>query len=472
MLVDGNPSSCRGKNCSFNFTEALTPVLLSISPTQGQGGTTTIIQGSDFGSDQSKLSVFLGSAPCEILACNDTAIECVACRHVAGTYQVIVSVEGTGRALALGGDALCFTYLLTLGSIMPTAGGVTGGYLINITGEGFLDFTNDDNGLGGFFGARFSSLPWFRHGLGMPDMGNLGHLNLCHDLNLPRLEQNLKDVFYCLSKSVETDFGGKGDEGNGGFSLGFQCKDSSFNLSKVLELFPAHVLVGDSPCLIMEAALDRITCVATIASPGLRDISVSIFDQQETVTNAFLVDADQTPIVTSVSPPAGPVSGGTVLTLTGDRFTTESNSNVTVTIGRTECAVESANATVVVCVVPPHKPSVSPIFLVSTASGSVAGLDSSLDSPNIENLFPSFERVLSAGPLGSVAAGSVGGGSEVVIPGAGFVAEDLVAFVGGNRADVLSVQEDSLVMVTPTSATTKQLYLTTIEVTGEQETCI
>lgn len=458
VLFDNIPSSCRSKQCSFNFTEVLTPMVHTVSPTQGQGGTTITIQGISFGEDTDRLYVSIGGVECEVLVSDSASIECTAGRHAAGTYEVVVSVQGVGRALNSNGT--CFTYLLTLNSITPSTGGVTGGYQVNITGEGFLDFTADSPPI--VTAEQFSTAPWFQHGLGLPETLDLRHLRLCPDVR-EQFEDGLRFLVSCLLKHKERIAGNRLV-----FSSGEDaCFLNSFSLfAQFFELLPAHVNIGGSLCIITEAAIDYIVCTAIVSSAGLKDVSVSIFDQQEALVDAFMVDAELTPIVESVSPLYGPVSGGTILTLTGRHFMTVSDPNITVTIDNAECTVQFANDSVVVCTTPPHRPAFSLVF-VFTLSGGVAGLEPALSDVNHESsLFPVFEHRLSAGLLGGIPVGSLAGGTEVVIVGE-FVNGKTAVYIGEKVAEVVSIQENAIVVLTPSSATIKDVYLGIVELRGQ-----
>lgn len=511
MTVDGIPTSCLGgsSNCSFSFTDTVTPTVHSVSPTTGQGGASITIQGDGFGEDTSAISILIGSAPCQVDSSTSDTIVCVTSRHAAGSYRVQVHIAGVGRAVNM--DATCFTYLLTLSSVTPDVGGVTGGYFINITGEGFPDFDPvpanataerfsnllevefdlDAGFLAGHFGDETFAMPWLRYGLGLPpDLEVLRGLNLCPEAS-SRLEYQLRNATRCLQTMYNA--GGNYDSYGGGRG-GDTGKEEEENCSSLcplgdcegwiffhlVNLLPSHVTVGGSPCIIVESSVDHMTCIPTFsllplsASTRSVNITVHVFDEQATLANEFTVGVKYTPVVTSVSVEEGPVSGGTVLTLTVEGFTTSSSSSddvdsIDVRIGSVRCEVSSVNATAVVCTTPPQHSS-SPPVLVSTATEGIALLQSSLSNleevTSIDSLFPKFEYRLFA-EMDRVPSGSLVGGTPVMIyPGGIFVEGRTRVYFGELDAEIVTLQSDRLVVLTPTSAVTKEIYLITIEMRG------
>ena len=498
-MVDGIPTSCLGgesNDCSFSFTDTATPIVHSVSPTTGQGEVFITIQGEGFGENTSAISVLIGSAPCRVDSSTSDTIMCTTSSHAAGSYRVQVLIEGVGWAENMA--VACFTYMLTLTSVTPDVGGVTGGYLINITGEGFLDFDpvpasacgerfsdlleeaefDLDAGFAGRFngGGTFGS-PWLRYGLGFPpDLEVLRRLHLCPEAS-SRLEQQLRNVARCLQTIYNGRYADYDEEESCSpiCPLG-DCEDLSFHL---IELFPSHVTVGGSPCIIVRSSVNHMTCVPTFSLPlsgSTRSVSIAVqvFDQQATLTDKFFVGAEYTPVVTSVSVEEGPVSGGTVLTLTTEGFTTLSSSSnntgsIDVRIGSIRCEVSSVSTTAVVCTTPPQ-PSRSLPVLVSTAAEGIALLQSSLSNldevATINALFPTFEYRLFA-EMDSVPLGSLVGGTPVVIyPGGIFVKGETRVYFGGVDAEILVLESDRLVVLTPTSAVTFEIYLIVIGMKG------
>ena len=112
----------------------------------------------------------------------------------------------------------------------------------------------------------------------------------------------------------------------------------------------------------------------------------------------------ESPLITSVSPNAG--LPGTLLTLTGDRFVTETDGFAfpNVTIGGEACDIVSSNMSTVVCSMPLTSSGVVPVRM-STSLGAAG--------PGALPLVTVEHEVLSVTP----ASGSVGGGQTVTVTG-------------------------------------------------------
>ena len=122
--------------CSFNYTAAATPELLTLSPSVGGNGTLLEVYGNRLSSDATQNSVTLGGEPCDVLTAELTESTVkVTCRvrlGVAGVHSVQVRTP-TGLAFS----QLTFTYDLELRGIMPNSGSLAGGTTISILGDGF-----------------------------------------------------------------------------------------------------------------------------------------------------------------------------------------------------------------------------------------------------------------------------------------------------------------------------------------------
>ena len=138
-----------------------------------------------FGSNCADITVEVARTDCPLDSCSDSLVVCTLADNTAGTYEVVLIVEGVGRALTQDPFCCCFTYLLTLESVSPMYGGFSGGYLINITGEGFLPFVNVPNDL--FGSGEIAYLPWFRFGIGLPFIADTHDTGLC-----PLIEKHFK----------------------------------------------------------------------------------------------------------------------------------------------------------------------------------------------------------------------------------------------------------------------------------------
>jgi hypothetical protein len=112
------------------FTVLIVPVITSVSPTTGVGGTQVTISGSDFGATQGTTGqVWLGSAPCAVVSWSDTQIVAtVASNAISGSVRV--------KQSGLWSNSVPFTVnTATISNVVPTTG--VAGTQVTITGSGF-----------------------------------------------------------------------------------------------------------------------------------------------------------------------------------------------------------------------------------------------------------------------------------------------------------------------------------------------
>ena len=472
MIINDIPSSCRQDICTFNFTDEETPRVESVYPSEGQGGTTIYLSVSRFSDIASDVQVYIGNATCEVTGVNDTIVECIAANHTAGRYNIRAKVEGKGMAVV--NESVCFRYLLSVDSVSPSSVGVGGGELITITGNGFMSFEKYNSTE---FGMNISSLPWFHYGIGLPDFE---YANLC-----PALQQAILDDEYLLYEftsdsvvEVVEDIESFGplhqDDSYDDFELTYKGRFSVENfhahLFNVYLRFPAYVLVAGVPCVIVESTTSEITCASVINLPQSANLSVSVLDEKVHIENAFEVNTNQTVVIESVVPTEGAVVGGTLLTITGYDFQAYSSGDITVFIGMEQCEVYSANSSHILCHTPPSEPGLKPIYVLTPAGVAVwkAALEEQLQhSVNTNNSgsgsqidddlppFPVFDYKLevfidSDTPLN----GSVFGGTMITLYGGVFVEMQTQVTIGGESAEIVSVNDTKISFYTPPSTRT------------------
>lgn len=120
---------------SFTYDSAITPEITSITPNNGKAGDKLTIAGLRFGDAAEKNEVIIDKNPCTIESASVTQIICVVEASSAGEHEVKLSVKGIGRA----SGSFKFTYKLEANKITPSTGGLQGGQIVIIEGNGFGD---------------------------------------------------------------------------------------------------------------------------------------------------------------------------------------------------------------------------------------------------------------------------------------------------------------------------------------------
>ena len=484
VIINDIPSSCRQNACNFTFVEP--PRVDAIYPIEGQGGTTITLYGEGFTNVVSNIEVVIGTATCHVTNSNDTVIECVASDHTAGWYNVQVKIEGQGKAAV--NKSVCFQYLLTVDGISPNCGGVGGGQIVTITGNGFMQFENHDNDEFGV--PEISTLPWFKYGIGLPYVRRIRYLNLC-----PAIEQKLAesgkylDMFtpYHVVRAIgdiDNFFARRNLSENYDFDL---VRDGRFNVeSFYAHLFniylrlPSYVLIAGYPCIITESNFTEIQCVPAVNLPLSANLSIVVLTEYAHIEDAFEIDVNKSVFIDTIDPSEGAVVGDTLLTITGYDFDAYTTEDVTVYVGENPCNVTLANNNRIECILPPNGPSQEPVY-VSTPNGVAiwkAALSEQLEQESASGSGEDFSISASGGgsrdlppfPIftyklavvfnpSTPLRGSSFGGTLITLTGGIFVMGYTKVTFGGVEAEIESMNEREVTFYTPTSTRTHYVGL-------------
>jgi hypothetical protein len=138
LKVNSQPAICGGNNLSLcSFLTNMSPEVFSIQPSAGAEGDTVNISGARLNSENCfTTSVVIGNAPCVVLTCMASWIQCRIQNHPPGVYNVQVSVSNFGRAEG----RIWFLYKSQLQTLSPSIKGLGGGFSVTVSGTGF-DFS-------------------------------------------------------------------------------------------------------------------------------------------------------------------------------------------------------------------------------------------------------------------------------------------------------------------------------------------
>ena len=293
-----------------------------------------------------------GNTEATVTAVTDTSITFTAPEMPAGTYDVIIYVSGSGNADPSG---TTLTSQAMADSITPDAGSTFGGQTVVIAGNGFSGSMDDTT----------------------VDVGG----EIC-------------DVTACTSSSV-TCTTPAGADGSSDFvvtSNGVQFPAVSFSYSaastpsvssvsptegsgaQTLTISGSHfgaapeVSIGGSDCAVTASTDSSISCDLPAIAGG--DYAVVVFaseyglsDEATTYTSTLAAD--------SMTPTSGSFGGGSLLTIAGQGFDTETNPEVTVC--GVECVVQDGvTDTQLTCITPANAGSGTETcdVTVSQASGA------------------------------------------------------------------------------------------------------
>ncbi|KAL7883851.1 hypothetical protein SRHO_G00015090 [Serrasalmus rhombeus] len=323
VRINGIPSKCSG-DCGFTWSEAKTPTVTGISPSQGASDLGTVLTISGSGFVDGNASVQIGDIQCSVLQVTSISLTCRVGPASAGLYPVSVSFPTLGYARYSGGNTFNFTYQLGVTSIKPTAGSITGGTIITVSGYGFgydtavaIGNTSCDviyvdlNQLScrvpaGSAGAKAVTL---KSG-GMEATANDSFT----------YDASLTAVVTGVSPQTTTVFGLRTLTVQG---LNFEGQTNG-----------SSVLIGGVDCAVLNWTNENITCLLPSLPPGVYDVSVGMGNRGYPQIRYVLQ-------VSGLSPQQGSLYGGTTVTITGSGFSPDLTDN-TVTLGGTRCEVTAA----------------------------------------------------------------------------------------------------------------------------------
>ncbi|XP_066530272.1 fibrocystin-L-like [Hoplias malabaricus] len=331
VFINGIPSVCSG-DCSFSWSQAKTPSVTGISPSQGASelGTVLTIVGSGF--VDGNASVLIGSVQCSVLQITNTSLSCSVGRASAGVYPVSVSFPELGNALYPAGNTFNFTYLMGITSIDPTAGSVTGGTIITVSGFGFGDdaVASIGNTSCDVINVNLNQIrcrvPAGLAGAQTVTLSSGGMEATANDSFI--YDSSLTAVITGVSPQTTTVFGQRTLTVEG---LNFEQQTNG-----------SFVLVGSVDCPVLNWMDGNITCLLPTLPPGVYNISVSVGNRgYPLISSGVNISIEYVLRVTGLSPQLGSLYGGTTVTITGSGFSSNLTDNI-VTLGDTKCEVTAA----------------------------------------------------------------------------------------------------------------------------------
>ncbi len=402
----------------FTYVEA--PTVAAVAPGVGPvvGGTRVTVSGSGF---RAGMQVYFDDVRAFGVGVNPagTKLSVTTPPHVAGVVDVSVSTSGGAATLT---DGYEYVEEPALTAVSPDAGPVAGGTRVTLTGSGFRAgmkvFFGDARAIGVVVNPAGTQLTAVTsaHAAGLVDV----------TATTPGGSAVLTDGFVfmgaptvaAVAPGVGPVVGGTRVTVSGsGFRAGMQ------------------VLVGGVPAtaVVVDPDGTELTALTPAHEAGVVDVSVNAPGGSATLVDGFTYVAE--PTLTAVSPDAGPVAGGTRVTLSGSGF----RAGMQVFIGgiRAIGVVVNPPGTRLTALTPAHAAGVVDVS-VTTPGGSATLVDGYeyVVEPTLTAVSPD--------------AGPVAGGTRVTLGGSGFRA-GMQVFFGDTRAIGVVVNPDGtqLTVVTP-----------------------
>jgi PKD repeat protein len=199
------------------------------------------------------------------------------------------------------------------------------------------------------------------------------------------------------------------------------------------------IITATSVTFVSATTLTGTVVIPSGATLGPWDVVVTTPDMQTgTLTNGFMISSPGPgPTFTSISPPAGPIAGGTAVTITGTNFA--SGGSFGVTIGGAAATITGNSATSITATTPPGTAGARDVVITNTDGQTVAGAGA--------YTYAAVPTFTSIAPL----SGTTLGGTAVTITGSGFIGATTVA-IGGIAATGFTIGDTSITATTPAHA--------------------
>ncbi|MEU4341558.1 IPT/TIG domain-containing protein [Nocardia sp. NPDC023852] len=398
-----------GTSNGLPYTYVPVPSLTSISPTAGPvaGGTTVILTGTGL---TGATAVTFGATPATSFTVNSaTQITAVA---PAGTGTVLVTVTTPGGT----SNGVFYSYVAapSLTSISPIAGPVTGGTTVVLTG------TNLTGATAVTFGATPATSFTVNSATQITAVAPAGTGTSLVTVTTPGGTTGGLAYTYVAVPSLSALSP----------ALGPLAGGTNVTITGTGLTGATAVTFGATPATSFTVNSD--TQITAVAPAGIGAVLVTVTTAGG-VSNGQLYTYLTLPALIALSPLAGPVAGGTTVTLTGTGFT----GATAVSFGATPATSFTVNSDTQITAVAPAGTGVVQVA-VTTPGGTSSGV------------FYTYVALPTIG-IPVPAAGPTAGGTSVIIPGAALTTTDSVTF-GGVLASFTVNSDTQLVAVTPPGA--------------------
>jgi hypothetical protein len=395
------------------------PTFTSINPTAGPiaGGTSVTITGTDF--TGATAVTFDGIAATGITVVNANTITATTPAHAAGAVNVVVTTPG---GTATGTNAFTYTTGPTFGTINPTAGPIAGATSVTITGTGFTGTTTvtfDGIAATGFSVVSDTSITATTpaHAAGAVNVvvttpGGTATGTGAYTYTAGPTFGTINPTAGPIAGATSVTITGTGFTGattvtfDGIAATGFSVvSDTSITATT-----PAH-------------AAGAVNVVVT--TPG-----------GTTTEGAGAYTYTAGPTFGTINPTAGPIAGGTPVTITGTGFT--GATGVTFD-GTSASGIIVVNDNTITATTPAHAAGAINV-VITTPGGTATGTNAYR-----------YAAVPTFGTINPV-AGPIAGATSVTITGTGFTGTTTVTFDGIAVTGFSVVSDTSITATTPAHA--------------------
>ena len=403
------------------------PTVTAVNPAAGPlaGGTSVALTGTQFAPGA---TVLFGLTPAASVIVNSaTSITAVAPAGSAGTVDITVTAIGGTSAINAPADQFTYVDVPTVTAVSPVAGPIAGGTSVTLTGTNFVaPATVSFGGTAGTAiivnNATTITVTAPAHAVGTVDI-TVTTPGGTSAVNAPADQYTYAAVPTVTSVSPNL----------GPIAGGTSVTIAGANYSGTGFSVTAVTFGGTAATSFIVNNSTSITAVAPAHASGVTDVRVTTVGGQSTVVAADQFTYWGTPTISLVNPNAGPIGGGTSVTLTGTQFAP----GATVLFGLTPAASVIVNSATSITAVAPAGSAGTVDITVTTIGGTstIVAAD--------QFTYASTPTVTAVSPL----AGPIAGGTSVTLTGTNFFAPATVSF-GGTAGTAITVNNATTITVT------------------------
>ena len=412
------------------FTYAAVPAVTGVSPASGPatGGSTVTIAGTGLAN---ATAVMFGSNMATIVSNSATQLVVIAPAGAAGTVDVTVVTAG-GTSLVSGTDR--FTYMPAVTGVSPVTGPQSGGTTVTITGVGFTGATAVY--FGGVLGTSLVVKSDTQITVTSP--AGTGAVDVRVVTGVGTSAITSADQFSYVAVPAVTGISPSAGPAVGGTRVTI----TGTGLANALQ-----VKFGGVLATIVSDSGSQLVVTAPAGVAGTVDVTVVTAGGTSAITAADQFTYVAAPAVATIGPAAGPITGGTTVTITGTNL-----ANATAVYFGTNLATIVSNSGTQIVVTTPanivtttNNGTVTTQYVAGTVDITVQTIGgTSAVLPADQFTYVAVPTVANVSP----AAGPVGGGTTVTITGTGLANASAVMF-GDALATILSDSDTVLVVASP-----------------------
>ena len=421
------PNGTSARSAVDQFAYEATPSVTALSPMAGLagGGSAVTITGTGF-SAASAVMFGTTNAASSYSVASSSEITAISPAGTAGTVDVTVTTPVGTSAISPPADQYTYEDVPTVDLVSPVAGPTLGSTLVSISGTDFTDATSVQFGAaaaGGFTVVSPTSMT--ATSPGTSPGGTAGTVDITVTTPIGTSATTAADQFAYEAVPSVTSVSPLAGLASGGASVTI----TGTNFTDV-----TGVSFGSTAATAYAVTSGTSVTATSPAGAGTVDITVTT----PVGTSAISPPADQytyedVATVTSVSPGAGRLAGGTPVTITGTNFSAATGVSFGSVAAETFSVVSSSDITAS----SPSEPAGTVDVTVTTPIGTSA--------TSVADQF-TYEAVPTVSALSPI-AGALTGGTSVVITGTGFTGASAVIF-GSTGATSFSVGSSSQVTAT------------------------